>query len=361
MKRLGIIGGGQLGLMMIVESRCLPVHFNVLVVNRDEPACKVADSVYLVDDYKAFVDNSDIVTFEFEHVDARALEYASSQNKLRPNMKSISLKRQRTLEKQFFTENGLPTGKFIICKDRESLKGAIKSFESGVIKESTGGYDGKGQYYYSGNKVPEITAPGPFVVEEFVRYDYEASIISCRTENGEFFSFKPSYNENFKGMLLSNKGPINLEQARIIARKLLDSIDYIGVLGLEFFVVNGQLLINEFAPRVHNSGNHTLMGNSISQFELHVRAVLGFSISEPISYANTGIVNIIGKILNSGEVERILQIPETRLYIYGKTETRKRRKMGHVCISSDSKDILSRRIDEVKGIIYHGERENPLL
>ena len=153
-------------------------------------------------------------------------------------------------------------------------------------------------------------------------------------------------------MLLSNKGPRNLEQARIIARKLLDSIDYIGVLGLEFFVVNGQLLINEFAPRVHNSGHHTLMGNSISQFELHVRAVLGFPISEPISYAKTGIVNIIGKTLNSDEVERILQIPETRLYIYGKTETRKRRKMGHVCISSDSEDILSRRIDEIKGVIY---------
>ena len=355
MKKLGIIGGGQLGLMMILESRYLPIHFNVLVENLNEPACKIADDVYLVKDYKDFVDNSDIVTFEFEHVNEEALDYASSQNKLRPNMNSVSLKRQRILEKQFLSDHKLPVGRFIICNDRKNLTDSIKVFDRGVIKESAGGYDGKGQYYYAKGSVPEIYSNGPFVIEEFVDYDYEASIISCRTENGEFFSYEPSFNENLRGMLLWNLGPKKLEGAEDLARRLMESLDYIGVMGLELFVSKGKLLINEFAPRVHNSGHHTLMGNSISQFELHVRAVLGLPVREPITFTNTGIINIIGKTLTDDETEKIMSIQGTRLFSYGKNETRRRRKMGHICVSGKSQEVLINNIEKIKNIIY-GEK-----
>ena len=358
MKKLGIIGGGQLGLMMILESRYLPIHFNVLVENRNEPACKFADQVYLMEEYRDFVDNSDIVTFEFEHVDERALDYASQQNKLRPNINSVSLKRQRMLEKQFLLKNGLPVGKFIVCRNRKELMDSLNSFDRGVIKESAGGYDGKGQYYYSKNDVPEISSNGPFVVEEFVDYDYEASIIACRTENGEFFSYDPSFNENFRGMLLWNLGPRKLENARDLARKLMNSLDYIGVMGLELFVSDGKLLINEFAPRVHNSGHHTLMGNSISQFELHVRTVLGFPVMQPVTFTNTGIINIIGKTLTDNETEKIMSIQGTRLFSYGKEETRRRRKMGHICVSGESQEVLLNNIEKIKNIVYGKEIED---
>ncbi|EQD44157.1 ATP-grasp fold, ATP-dependent carboxylate-amine ligase-type domain protein, partial [mine drainage metagenome] len=204
------------------------------------------------------------------------------------------------------------------------------SYKKGVVKDSIGGYDGKGQHYYNFDNIPEINSPGPFVVEEFVDYDYEASIISCRAEDGSFHSFEPSYNENLRGMLLSNMGPKILNDAKLISKRLMDALAYIGVMGIEFFMVGDKLLINEFAPRVHNSGHHTLMGNSISQFELHVRAVLGLPISGPFTFTPTGIVNIIGKTLNVDDVNNILKIPGTRIYSYGKEETKKRRKMGHV-------------------------------
>ncbi len=355
MKKLGIIGGGQLGLMMILESRYLPIHFNVLVENRNEPACKIADDVYLVNDYRNFVDNSDIVTFEFEHVDERALDYASQQNKLRPNINCISLKRQRMLEKQFLLDKKLPVGKFTVCGNRKELMESLNAFDRGVIKESAGGYDGKGQYYYTKNNVPEILSDGPFVVEEFVDYDYEASIIGCRTENGDFFSYEPSFNKNLRGMLLWNLGPRKLEDAKDLARKLMDSLDYIGVMGLELFVSKGKVLINEFAPRVHNSGHHTLMGHSISQFELHVRTVMGFPVLEPVAFTNTGIINIIGKTLTDNETEKILSIEGTRLFSYGKVETRRRRKMGHICVSGESQEVLLNNIENIKNIVY-GEK-----
>ncbi|MHB1439500.1 MAG: 5-(carboxyamino)imidazole ribonucleotide synthase [Cuniculiplasma sp.] len=361
-RTLGIAGAGQLGTMMIMESRGLPIRFNVYSENDGEPALKLADKTFIGEDYKKFVDESDVVTFEFEHVNRKLLEYAESVGKLRPSLKSVELKIERHREKEFLKSHDFPVGEFMVAKNGEEALEMSKNFKKFVIKRSRGGYDGKGQYYYYDLSEFPKHSEEKFVVEKFIEYEEEASIICSRSRKNEFFYFEPSHNYNRKGILIRNSSPLQNEriisEMISISRKLMEDLDYIGVMGIEFFITPKGPLINEYAPRVHNTGHHTLMGSSYSQFEMHVRDVMDLPLFQPTTYIPSGIVNIIGMALTEKKAEDILALDNTRIYDYKKNGVRRKRKMGHVCVTSGSYDELMVKMDRVQSILYGNELDN---
>jgi len=348
--KIGILGGGQLGWMLILEGRKFPFEFYVLG-NKDEPACKIADKCFLEDQYKELVDSSDIVTFEFEHVSEKALDYAEEKGKLYPRINSVELKRERYKEKEFLRDHGFPVPRFYVANDgEEALKILKDEFNNeGVLKQSRGGYDGKGQYFIHGDidKYQFIKdMKCKFVVEEYVNFDFEASIIATRSRR-EFKAFTPTFNYNEKGILVYNYGPYYNDKMIEIADRLTRELDYIGTIGIEFFVRGNEVLINEIAPRVHNTGHYTLDGAETSQFEQHIRAIADLDLGSTRILSPSGMVNILGV----GEVPKDV-LKFGKVYWYGKSEVRKRRKMGHVNIIGDNLEDVKEKIDNVMKLIY---------
>lgn len=354
--KLGIIGSGQLGLMMILEGKRLGLKFNVIDASTNGPASRIADRSFTYDQYREFVDDSDFITYEFEHVDERVLNYADKMGKLRPGLFPVELKRDRSGEKLFLKEKKLPVGPFEVAEDAATALRLGQAYENAVIKSTHGGYDGKGQYYVRDGRLSQTLPEGKYVVEEFVRFDFEASIIGARDENGRITFYDPSLNVNRHGMLYYNVAPIEDFGMRDIAGRLMRELGYIGVLGVEFFILNGKAYINEFAPRVHNTGHHTLMGTSVSQFEQHVRAVCGFPLAQPLLYRPSGILNIVGIEPGENQINNILEMEETQYFWYGKNGVRRRRKVGHVNTAGESFDSVKNKIEELSRIVYG---ENP--
>jgi 5-(carboxyamino)imidazole ribonucleotide synthase len=351
---VGIIGSGQLGRMLIMEGRKLPFNYYICDAEMG-PAARISDGYFPVERYREFVDKCDVVTFEFEHVDERPLLYAEEQGKLLPGMNAIELKRSRSREKRFFTNFHLPTAPYVIS-NFEELNKALDSFDHSVLKKSSGGYDGKGIWFADRPHLPEHLPPDEYVVEEKVDFDYEASIIACRGIDGEIQCHAPSFNLNKSGILIYNSAPCADAGMKEIAVKLLESLDYVGVMGIEFFVKDGKAMINEFAPRVHNTGHHTLHGSSISQFEHHIRAITGLPLSDARLLEPSGIVNILGIELSAEMLNSILKLGGTHIYWYGK-EVRHRRKVGHVNVNATTEGELSYKIEEVMNLLYSSNVE----
>ncbi len=353
---LGIAGAGQLGTMMILESRGLPVDFNVYSEGQSEPATRIADTSFMKDQYREFVDSCDVVTFEFEHINRKLLEYAEKEGKLRPTLRSVELKMERHLEKEFLASRNFPVGGFAVAHGGKEALEIAKRLKKYVIKRSKGGYDGKGQFYYYDMKNFPADSDDVFVVETFVEYESEASIICARDEKNNFYFYEPSYNLNKKGILIWNSTPVRSEESKSrmikISKRLMEELDYVGVMGIEFFLTEDGPLINEYAPRVHNTGHHTLMGSAYSQFEMHVRCVMGLPLFQPVTFVPSGIVNIIGMSLDNVKLDDILKIGGTRIYDYRKKEVRRKRKMGHVCVIAETPEELDKKILEVQNILY---------
>lgn len=349
---VGIIGSGQLGLMMILEGKKLGVDFHVIDKAKDGPASRIADKAYEYNELREFVDNCDFVTYEFEHVDERVLKYASEQGKLRPGLLPVELKRDRSREKIFLKDNNLPVGEFEVADDSGTAERMGREYGDAVIKSVHGGYDGKGQYLVKDGVLEEELPEGRYVVEKFVNFDMEASVIAARDHNGNTEFFQPSLNVNYKGMLYYNAAPIEDSGMRDVVKSLMEKLSYVGVIGVEFFIKNGRPYINEFAPRVHNSGHHTLVGSSISQFEQHIRAVCGFPLGSPKLYRPSGILNMVGTPMSDELRMKILSLPETQVYWYGKNGIRKRRKVGHVNVSAQSYADLLERVKSLSEIVY---------
>ncbi len=353
---VGILGSGQLGWMMILEGRKLGNRYSVLADDAG-PAGRVADGKFPVREYTKFVDRCDVVTPEFEHIDARVLEYAHRQGKLYPPLEAITLKSDRSREKGFLRDHGFPTPQFREARDAAEALEIAQQMGRAVIKASRGGYDGKGQTYVGIGPRPVgplPDAPG-YLVEEYVEFDEEASIIASRDAQGVKQFHTPSRNQNLEGILLHSAAPRADEGMREIASRLLDALEYVGVLAVEFFLVKGTPLVNEFAPRVHNSGHHTMHGSSISQFEQHLRVITGLPVPAPVLFRPSGIVNMVGVEPDRNRLQELLQLPETRPYSYGKSELRKRRKMGHVNVTASTGPQLKDRIAEVTRVLYGGD------
>lgn len=356
---IGIMGSGQLGWMMILEGRKLKNRYFVLDRDRGGPASKIADGFFELGDYREFVDKCDVVTYEFEHVSQEALEYAESKGKLFPSLLPVELKKDRALEKEYLRENGFPVARYEVAGNLEELWNARRDFGKCVIKSVSGGYDGKGQYFFEEEETHSGDIPeGKYVIEEFIDYEYEASLIASRDLDGNFAWHSPSFNLNKSAILINNAAPIEDHGMVKIARNLMQKLEYVGVMGIEFYISGGKPIINEFAPRVHNTGHHTLHGSSISQFEQHIRAISGMPIPDPELFLPSGIQNIIGTEPDEWQIRKILSIEGTRYYWYGKNGVRRKRKVGHVNVTSEDYMTLKSKLDAVSDILYRGMLED---
>jgi len=365
MNKVGILGGGQLGRMMIIEGRNLPVEFIVLDDDPLSPACKVADKCYKIGEYRKMINECDVVTYEFEHVSEEALNYASHKGKLIPYINSIEIKRERVKEREFFKSINVPQPKFEIVKSwGEAIEFVKREFNGrAVVKSSKGGYDGKGQYYFlNGNENYLVEKEDNFVVEEYVDFDFEASVIISRGLKGEVKIYEPMINVNMKGVLVYSYGFYRgslVNDMKRIAEKIVDNLNYIGVLAVEFFVKGNRVLVNEIAPRVHNTGHYTLDSTIPSQFEQHLRAILGIPLADIEFLSNPGMVNILGLNLNEVDIMSLSKIG--KVYWYGKEKVFPRRKMGHINTWGKSMEEVIRKIKEILELLYGRELNRLIL
>jgi 5-(carboxyamino)imidazole ribonucleotide synthase len=342
---IGIIGGGQLGRMLAMAAARLGYRTVILEPQADCPASQVANSqiVAAYDDSAALAElarASAVVTYEFENVPVSAAELLARSVPVYPPARALEVSQDRVVEKSFLNGIGIPTADFRAIDSDEDLGAALEAFGgAGVLKTRRMGYDGKGQRLFR-NAPPEgadgaYTAMGgvPLILEAFVSFDREISVIAARGRDGALSAYDPAENVHSSGILHSSTVPATIssqtaQSATEAAFAILEALDYVGVIGVEFFVLpNGSLVVNEIAPRVHNSGHWTEAACANSQFEQHIRAIAGLPLGAATRHSDCVMENLIGD-----EVERaesLLAEPEVVLHLYGKAEARPGRKMGH--------------------------------
>lgn len=340
---IGILGGGQLGRMLAQAAKRLKLKTHVYADDREAPAFQVADeSTYgLYDDTQAldaFAQGCAVVTFEFENVPNATTQLLSRHVPVAPPPHALEITQDRLLEKTFVTSLGIATAPFRDVTSEDSARDAFRALGApAILKTRQLGYDGKGQAMVrSEDEIIQAYldfGSVPAILEDFVDFSYEVSVVAARTRNGKFAAFDPPKNEHENHILRRSTVPSPLgkdsaEQAIEIAHRIADALDYVGVLGVELFVGRDEkLAVNEIAPRVHNSGHWTIEACATSQFEQHLRAVAGWPLGDPARHSDAVMENIIG-----AEIEPWLNSeskPEG-LHLYGKGEPRSGRKMGHI-------------------------------
>ncbi|WP_455270210.1 5-(carboxyamino)imidazole ribonucleotide synthase [Rhizobium herbae] len=345
MRTIGIIGGGQLGRMLAMAAARLNFRTIILEPQVDCPAAQVANGqiVAAYDDPAALerlAAECDVVTYEFENVPVSAAEMLARARPVYPPPKALAVSQDRVSEKQFLNGCGIETARFHAIDSQEQLEQALADFSGkGVLKTRRLGYDGKGQRVFKGasdNATGAYAALGgvPLVLESFVAFEREISIIAARGTDGTIACYDPAENIHRQGILHTSTVPASIneataEAARLAATAILTALGYVGVIGVEFFALaDGTLIANEIAPRVHNSGHWTEAACVVSQFEQHIRAVAGLPLSDGARHSDCVMQNLIGDDIDDLPVW--LAKPNTLVHLYGKTEARPGRKMGHV-------------------------------
>ena len=333
---VGILGGGQLGRMMAIAAARLGLRVHIF-----EPASAPAADVAAhwtrarYDDAAAlleFARSVDVVTYEFENVPAEALDLIEGQAVIRPGRRALQLSQDRLDEKTFLNGIGLATAPFApVANDRDLLAAVEAIGRPSILKTRRFGYDGKGQARITGADLPAVDAP--CLLEGFVDFSCEISVIAARGADGTVVAFEPGENVHEGGILRTTTVPARattnvLGQAIDAAGTLIEALDYVGVMGVEFFVSNDGLIVNEFAPRVHNSGHWTEAGCAIDQFEMHIRAVAGWPLLPPHRHSDVVMENLIGDDMD--RLPALAADPSVVIHLYGKAETRPGRKMGHI-------------------------------
>ncbi len=340
---IGILGGGQLGRMLAVAAARLGFKSHIFEPATAPPAghtaLKVTTAAY--DDRAAlinFAESVDLVTFEFENVPTSALDTIEALVPIRPGREALRISQDRLIEKTFLRDLGLQVAPFAQVTTAADLSDALTSVGTpSILKTRRFGYDGKGQVRLSQQSdaaaaFAEIGAQ-PAVLEGFVDFSHEVSVIAARGVSGEVSCFDPGENVHRDGILRTTTVPARLSavqrtDAVLLAGKILNALDYVGVLGVELFVTEHGLIVNEIAPRVHNSGHWTQNGCTVDQFEQHIRAITGWPLGDGGRHADVVMENLIGSDLE--QVPQILQDPKAALHLYGKAEVKPGRKMGHV-------------------------------
>ncbi|QFU15439.1 5-(carboxyamino)imidazole ribonucleotide synthase [Microvirga thermotolerans] len=348
---LGILGGGQLGRMIAMAAAQLGLRTHVYAPERDSPAFAVAaeHTVAAYEDEAAlvrFAKAVDVVTYEFENVPAATAAVLSAHAPLAPNARALSVTQDRLTEKSFVAELGIATAPFAAVSDEGDLAAALERIgRPAVLKTRRFGYDGKGQATIRPETDPAAAfaaiGRAPAILEGFVPFEREVSVVAARTAAGAFAAYDLCANEHSHHILATTRVPAGVSPqteaaAFAIARAIADALDYVGVLAVELFLVRDgvrdgggeRLVVNEIAPRVHNSGHWTLGGAATSQFEQHVRAVCGWPLGATGRLGRVEMQNLIGDDVK--EWQRILAEPGAHLHLYGKAEARPGRKMGHV-------------------------------
>lgn len=363
---IGILGGGQLGYMLALAGYPLGLHFRFLDPSPEAPVGRIAQRVTAAFDDMAslekFASGLELVTYEFENVPVNAAQFLAERVPVYPPPAALEAAQDRLNEKQFFQKLGIGTTEFLPLQSAAELDDAAKKLGlPAVLKTCRMGYDGKGQWILrtaedvarAKSELPSV----PLILEKFVSFARELSILAVRSRSGETAFYPLVENHHRNGILRFSLAPApRLDQAvqrsaEDAARRVLESLRYVGVLAIEFFECNGRLLANEMAPRVHNSGHWTIEGAITSQFENHLRAVLGLPLGSTAATGHSAMLNLIGELPEASE---ILAVPDAHLHLYGKSP-RPGRKLGHVTVRAASPERLALRLSELPSFFHRTE------
>lgn len=355
---VGVLGAGQLARMIALAGYPLGVDFIFLDPSSD--ACANSLGEHLHGDYNdprllaQLAEQADVVTYEFENVPADVAEFLASHTHVHPAPKALAVAQDRLIEKTFFHEIAIPTPAYAAVDNFESLEQAMSIIGwPAILKSRTLGYDGKGQSLLKSiddlKPAWELLAGVPAVVEAFVPFDREVSIIAARNVSGATVFYPLSENFHRSGILrvsASCEGDPMQQQAEIYISRLMEALDYVGVLALELFEIDGKLIANEFAPRVHNSGHWTIEGAETSQFENHLRAILDLPLGVTAAVGKAAMVNFIGGL---PATEELLAIPGAHLHLYDKAP-RKGRKVAHATVRAETNEQLTALINQLTAL-----------
>jgi 5-(carboxyamino)imidazole ribonucleotide synthase len=357
---VGVVGGGQLGRMFVLQARTMGYRVVVLDPDPDSPAGQVADRQILADyrDQRALAElatNCAAVTTEFENVPAETLETLARSCVVRPSERTVAIAQDRIEEKGFLEREGFATARYHPVRNAEELARALEMVGTpALLKASRLGYDGKGQ---TPVEKPEDASRAfsqlggvACVLEELVSLVSEVSVVLARGPDGETVAFPVGENRHRDGILETTVVPARVSdrlarEAQALALAVAERMDYTGVLGVEMFVVaGGRLLVNEMAPRPHNSGHYTIDACSVDQFELQLRTLCGLPLEQPRLLSPVAMINLLGDLWSGGTPrwQEALRHPGVRLHLYGKSEPRPGRKMGHLnCLATDPDGALA--------------------
>jgi 5-(carboxyamino)imidazole ribonucleotide synthase len=356
---LGMLGGGQLGRFFVIAAHEMGYQVTVLDPDKDSPAGKIADR-HLCADYadaaalSTMAKTCAAITTEFENVPAKTLESLAKETIVRPSAASVSIAQNRVLEKNFIKEAGLPVAPFVAISHANDFPEDDSELYPAILKVARFGYDGKGQARVK-NKAEAVAAFDDFkqevcVLEKMMPLDLEVSVVLVRDAKGAVMSFPTVENKHLNGILDISIVPARCTEvvkanAQALAKKLAEELDYVGVLAVEFFLVGSHLLVNEIAPRPHNSGHYTIDACVTNQFEQQVRALVGLPVGSTALHSDAVMVNVLGDSwINNDEPvwQKAFAHPNLKLHLYGKHEPRKGRKMGHfTVIGKDQKAVLN--------------------
>lgn len=363
---IGILGGGQLGYMLALAGYPLGLHFRFLDPSPEAPVGRIAHRVTAeyTDEpaLEKFAHGLEVVTYEFENVPVQAARFLAERVAVYPPAAALEEAQDRLREKKLFRKLGIPTTEFAEFARRTELDTAVAKLGlPSILKTCRMGYDGKGQWLLKTRtdveKARTELPDGPLILEKFVPFTRELSILGVRGRTGETGFYPLVENHHRGGILRLSLAPAPRlaaglqESAEDAARKVLEELDYAGVLCIEFFEVDGKLLANEMAPRVHNSGHWSIEGAVTSQFENHLRAVLGMPLGSTAVMGYSAMVNLIGEL---PEPQEVLHVANTHLHLYGK-ETRPGRKVGHVTVRADQFEKLQQRLQGLPAFFHRAE------
>ncbi|MBC8258679.1 MAG: 5-(carboxyamino)imidazole ribonucleotide synthase [SAR324 cluster bacterium] len=362
---IGLLGGGQLAQMLVLAGQAMGFRFVVLDPTPDCPAALVGAEQITANynDREALAklaDSSAVVTYEFENVAAAAVAWLENRVAVPPGSEILRIAQNRLLEKQFLEQLNIPVAPFQKITSAEEIVPVLETFGELMLKTVSGGYDGRGQTHLVGKD----QIPAPFsklrqlneelVAEQFVSFEKEISVIVARNIHGEVCTFPVAENLHQKNILTISRIPASLdsrvtEQANSLAKKIAEGLDLVGVLGVEMFVLaDRKLLVNELAPRPHNSGHFTQDACATSQFEQHLRAIANWPLGLTALRQPALMLNVLGEHLPL-LLKKLKHLPpEAKLHLYGKQECRPGRKMGHLNFTNDVPELLLKPLLELE-------------
>ncbi|MBK8289075.1 MAG: 5-(carboxyamino)imidazole ribonucleotide synthase [Pseudomonadales bacterium] len=357
--KIGVLGGGQLGRMLGMAG--LPLAIEPVFWEPEASACAQLIGQHLCAPYEdeqaltRFARDVDVCTYEFENVPSPVLTALAAKVPVYPPLAALEVSQDRLTEKQLFATLDIRTAPYAAVDSEQDLRSAVAQLGlPAVLKTRRFGYDGKGQFVIRHEKdiatAWQALGSMPLILEGFVNFSREVSIIAVRGKDGTTVFYPLSENVHRNGILFTSRAlpaDAKQEQAETFARKLLAKLDYVGVLCLELFEINGELVANEFAPRVHNSGHWTIEGSETSQFENHLRAVCGLPLGSTTCVGFPAMVNLVGKL---PALHALLDIPQAHVHFYGKSE-KPARKVGHVTVRADSEMLCEQRIAAVLQLV----------
>ena len=367
--KLGILGGGQLGRMLIQACTNFNIHTTVMDRDAGAPCAEVASAfqsgdITDFDTVYQFGKSMDMLTIEIENVNVEALARLEAEGvTVYPQPAIINIIKDKRTQKQFYRDNGIPTADFVLVDDAEAIAQHV-DFLPAFNKLGTGGYDGGGVQRLDSADDLDKAFDAPGLLEKLVDFDCEISVIAARNSQGEVTVFPavecvfhPKHNLVDYLFAPSKVAPEIQATAASVARQVVEALGIVGLLAVELFVTReGEVLVNEVAPRPHNSGHQTINANVTSQYEQHLRAIFGLPLGSTTILTPSAMVNLLGEAGYTGPavyegLDELLRIEGTSLFLYGKSETRPHRKMGHITIVDDDVSSLSAKVEQVKNAI----------